>query len=243
MDRFEKKAFIGYASFVTKVGIQHIREGKDSDDIVVIIEKSNFCFYGLADGQSGKKHSKTGGREVLNAIAEYLEEKGINQLNKYQHMDEIQYEITRVIRNVLNKLSKQYQENISEFSSTIVVYAFNPVTCEDLVVHLGDGAIIGITSSNKIEMISSPENGITNQYTWLTSSSNSMTHIRISKGYIRKYHRVVLVTDGTTSICHGKNISFKSNEILGINNSKKDVIAYVDNNVYRDDASCIVIDY
>ena len=221
-------------------GRRHRAENMPCEDSCLIIEKNYFQFYGLADGQSGKRFSKIGGQTVLTAVASYLETKGIQALIQYRYKDEIQYDLTHIIRNTISRLGLEYNTAEKEFSSTVVAVAVNPEAGIYMTVHLGDGGIIGLNQDDDLTFLSSPENGITRCYTWLTTSADSMLHLRIGFGQMDKYKKVLLFTDGASAVCYGKNIMPELKTLLADCDEPGALIRYLRESNPDDDASIVV---
>lgn len=225
-----------------QTGRCHINEGKDCEDVSAVVTREDYCFCGLADGQTGKKYCREGGRAVLMAVSDYLEQKGIHNLFQYEYLDELQFELIKVIRNTLSTLGKSYGMDYSlEFSSTLVVFAMDRNMKEYFTVHIGDGAIIAVSNDNTLEVISGPENGVIDKYTWLTTSRDAMYHIRIRRERINTIRRIVMVTDGATMLIRGKAIAKKAENLL-IEGTPKEFKDLVLHNYSQDDASCVLMD-
>ena len=212
------------------------------EDVSYVVERDRFGFYGLADGQSGKLYCRIGGRAVLEAVAAFLEKKGVGQIIHSAFIDEVQYELARAIRDTLSALSKRYGADAADFASTVVAFATDPDTKEYVTVHLGDGVIIGVDKSRTSFMISPPENGITLQYTYLTASASSQ-HIRIGKGRASDLARLVLMTDGATAFARGRTISQRGKALLEGLGSHDEIKRCLQNSAPVDDASCIIVDF
>lgn len=110
-----------------------------------------------------------------------------------------------------------------------------------MTVHLGDGAILGVKGEGAPQFISAPENGVTAQYTWLTTSDGALGHLRVAFGRSAPWRRVVLVTDGARALCCGRNIPLRARELLA-RGGAAEVLAAVRESRPEDDASCIVLD-
>ena len=220
----------------------HRDKNEPCEDIVFKFETDSLFIYGIADGQSGKKFCRQGGMGVLNCIAEYIIDKGISALLRYQYRDEIQYEIMRKVRKTLSTLAEHARTDFVEFSSTVVLIAIDPMTREYMIIHLGDGGVIGIKKDNTLSMLSSPENGITLDYTWLTTSSEALPHLRINGGFLEHYKRILLFSDGASAICKGTNINWR-NKVIICQKSHNEIANLLHGSSPRDDASCILIDF
>lgn len=226
-----------------QTGQCHIREGIDCEDVSVIVEKGAYRFYGLADGQSGKRYCKLGGEAVLNAVSLYLEKKGVHSIWQNEYEDEIQYELVKVVRDTISQLSKEYGSSPEEFASTMVVIAIDTAEKLYATIHLGDGGIIGIGGKDqKPCLLSAPENGISLRYTWLTTSSSAMTHIRLHTGSLEDLSRIIMITDGATMFLRGKSIVKQSEEFLCCQKSSREFAQMIQDSAPQDDASCLIID-
>lgn len=173
------------------------------EDAIAISNKNpRYIFAACADGQSGKKHCHAGANAALSFLCDYFVTNSVSEL-QIRFPDEIQYEIISGIRSHLNALAVQYHTDISEFASTMCAMACDLETDSFLVAHLGDGCIIGVTKDNQLQIISPPENGLTNHYTYLTTSPNALSHVRLTWGTLSHYQAIYLMTDGVSSICKG----------------------------------------
>ena len=227
----------------SQTGQYHIADKLPCEDVYTTRYEGPFHFYGLADGQSGKRFCAVGGQTVLTAIAQYVKDKTISHLCSYAYIDELQYELIRMIRSTLSKLSEEYHADISEFSSTIIAVEIDANTKDYLIIHLGDGSVVGITKENSAVMLSAPDNGITNQYTWLTTSTDAMKHLRIYKSSIENLKRIVLLTDGATMLCRGRNMAKKAEPLLCDLDNPSNILQAIQQGNPVDDASCIVVDF
>ena len=230
------------SAYTTITGLRNSKEKKLNEDVVLIDESSDLFFYGLADGQSGKKYCREGGLETLKTVFQYLRQEGIDRLTAREHVDEIQYEVIRLIRKTIDELASKEKTEKADFSSTLVVIAFDRRTKKYIIIHLGDGGIIGIRKENKdVTMVSPPDNGLTTNYTWLTTSQDALYHLRISFGKIETFSRVLLFSDGATEIAHGKYISERTKTLIR-NKTQEEIISGL-NTTPIDDATCIIVDF
>lgn len=227
----------------SQTGQHHIAENLPCEDVYITEYEGSFHFYGLADGQSGKRFCAVGGQEVLSTIAQYVKDRTIPQLSHYEYIDELQYELIRMIRNTLSKLSEEHHAELSDFASTIIAVAVDANTNDYLIIHLGDGSVVGVNRENSTIMLSAPDNGITSQYTWLTTSTDAMKHLRIYKGSIENLKRIVLLTDGATALCRGRNIVKKAEPIFCDLDDPGNIVNEIKKGTPLDDASCIVVDF
>lgn len=223
-------------------GRRNLKRCAKCEDIIRTDTTSDLHMFGLADGQSGKKYCREGGKEVLNAVFKFIAAKGITQLLQYEHIDELQYELIKVVRDTISALALSEGADKTEFASTLVILAYDIYTGNYILVHLGDGCIMAQKADKQIFMLSAPENGLTTSYTWLTTSQEALAHLRIGFGNIGAYKRIMILTDGATVYAYGKNIPATAEEIIK-NNSREEIISFLHESNPSDDASCIIIDF
>ena len=227
--------------FLSMSGIRNRNKNAECEDVIFIDEESSIKFYGLADGQTKKLFCKEGGIETLKTVFKYISDKGISQIIQSEYIDEIKYEIMALIRKSITDLSVIRGTDKTEFASTLVVFSYDIKTEEYIAIHIGDGGIVENNPKGEINIISPPENGLSINYTWLTTSSDALFHLRICFGNIKTCNRIVMFTDGT-EICRGKNISERIKKLICSENSN-DIIDYIKQINPIDDASCIVLDF
>ena len=230
------------SAWVRQTGAGHKKSGTSCQDALVCRETGHFAFYGIADGQSGKKKGAEGGNICLQRVCSYIEKKGILALSKYRYTDEIQYELIKEIRNAINWLSNESGEAENEFSSTLAVLAVDKRSGTYMTVHLGDGVIFGQPSDGGFCLVSPPENGITGQYTWLTTSEQALSHLRIGFGNAEYYRRIVICSDGADYFCLGKKIPGQAKKVLEAAETPEKAAEWANAQMSADDASCWIID-
>ena len=236
---------ISYLS-VTSVGQQtgkiHRKQNIKIQDVSFIGEKDGIAVFGLADGQGKTDLCSVGGREVLQTVAEYIWSLGFDNLSSFRYHDELQYALLTRIRRKIDELTEVYQlDDNSELSSTLLMIAIDTYTGRYVSVHIGDGIVIGIRKDNAMVLVSRPDNGITSQYTWFTTSDTAMHHLRIDFGSVEGYKRFFLVTDGAELLCNGSFV-FPEAQSLMTDGTLESVIAYMNKSEPNDDASLIAIE-
>ena len=195
---------VSYRAQTARVtGARHVRAGEMCQDAALCGVCGELAFYGLADGQSGARFGLEGAQAALTVIRDYIGRRGLTLLASYVYTDEIQYELAQLLRRELRRLSRLRGAAETDFGSTAVVFTVCRRTGRYMTVHLGDGAILGVKGESAPQFISAPENGVTAQYTWLTTSDGALGHLRVAFGRSAPWRRVVLVTDGARALCCG----------------------------------------
>lgn len=85
-------------------------------------------------------------------------------------------------------------------------------------------------------LLSRPENGITAQYTWFTTTDEALLHLRIGFGCADRYKRIALLTDGAYPLSHWDTGS------LLTTGTPADLWTTLNQMRPEDDASCLLID-
>lgn len=227
----------------SRTGHRHRLEGIDCQDAHLMLETEEFGFYGLADGQSGQRYCRIGAEAVLKFTWQFIEQRTLQALLRHPYTDELQYELIRTIRACLAGLSRKYNAVPAEFASTLVAVALDRSTGEYLTIHLGDGAILGVSRDKGTVLLSAPENGITRQYTWLTSSRDAMRHLRLQRNSAAGLDRLVLLTDGATLFCRGGLVSHRGDLLFRTPDNPSDIEQALCSSDPQDDASCLVVDF
>ena len=222
-----------------KTGERNREKNASCEDAVYIVQEPDFCFYGLADGQSGKRFGAAGGRRSLEVLASLIRRQGIGGLNAYPFPDELPCMLMRVIRGGILELMERQGGGFSEYASTLLAVAIDPETGEYVLVHIGDGCALGVRQEELL-ILSAPETGITVNHTWLTTSENAVRHLRLTGGSLRHIRRLALMTDGAACLCRGKNIPRQAARKL--TGDGEEILQYLEGREFQDDASCILID-
>lgn len=223
-----------------QTGTWHARTKSPCEDVLLKIQQPDFCFYGLADGQSEKRHCIEGAQAVLECIAKLIAQVGVDQLADYRYPDELPALFARAIRQTLKALAQE-DGNMDEFSSTLLALALDPMTGRYIILHLGDGIALLVHQNEKIQTLSPPENGFLVNYTWLTTSAWAAAHLRLSSGIFKPNDRIVMLSDGAEHICYGENIRCQAVPVLK-KGTQEEIADFLTATPSRDDASVIILD-
>ena len=226
----------------SRTGAWHCREGEKSQDVTLVTESDRFCFYGLADGQSGKPRSDTGGRESLKVLENYLRGMGIDGVRSYPFPDELPCMLMQQVRRGLLGLTKEKGGEFADYASTLLILALDPVSGAYMLAHLGDGCAVGIREGEEACLLSTPQNGLSGRETWLTTSDNAVSHFRLTFGNVENKTRILLMSDGADCLCRGRNISRQARQLM-CTGTPEEIGCRLAEAEPRDDASCIVVDF
>lgn len=208
------------------------------EDRILLQQEPDLLFLGLADGQSRKPRCGQGAWEALNVLARMIRKLGIGWLLDHPFPDELPALLMQEIRKRLLDSACTDGADFHDYASTLLALAADPATGRYLLIHLGDGCAIGVTGENRLRMLSAPENGIDRHSTWLTTSRNAVSHLRIARGDISALKRIFLLSDGAVRLCRGQRISFMGHHLMQCG-SWRDVRKHLCSFPPEDDASCI----
>ena len=110
-----------------------------------------------------------------------------------------------------------------------------------MMLHLGDGCAIHLPHTGDPMVVSAPDNGLTSCHTWLTTSENIVPHFHVTFGSLTSTKRILLLSDGATCFCRGRNIPRQAKELIK-NRSQLQLQDCLMQSNPIDDATCIVLD-
>lgn len=229
-------------SHAQAVGRLHRERGKPCEDTVVVHDFPEFLFCGLADGKSGANYGAEGGRISLETTADYIHEIGIENLIHAPFPDELPCMMVKEIRKRLLALAGEKKAKLQDFASTLLAIAIDRSTGDYTLLHLGDGCALGIPETGDAAILSPPENGLSLNHTWHTTSNHAVAHLRISFGSFGGKTRILLLSDGAVCFCRGRTIPWRAKSLL----KEGDVLqlqAHLENSDPSDDASCVILDF
>lgn len=228
-------------SWSQKEGTRHREDKQLSEDAVFLRSDREYLFCGLADGQSGSRYGQAGGKACLEALWEHIASIGIRNFLDAPFPDEHPCSVTRAVRQRLRQLSENRGTPLEEFSSTLLAVAIDLEKGKYALLHLGDGCAVSVPTSGEPVLISQPENGPSLNQTWLTTSENAVSHFRIRFGTLENKKRILLLSDGATCLCRGKNIPWRAKELLKSSDPHQ-LHQHLLRSEPTDDATCILLE-
>ena len=229
-----------------ETGSRHIERNKNCEDNVFrYISENGITSIALSDGAGSYKYAEKGSEITARMAATFMAKK-FERLYGLDNETIADY----VIREVLIPLGEEAEkqgEDIIEFSATLLCTAFHP-DGRYLILHVGDGAIVGLNKNNECEVSSIYEHdGPANQTTFVTVPD---TQFFLKKG-TSDYSSVVLMSDGPEEFLVnelGANVRIRLMQQMAFFLSEADMenqisslIRLLVNNGMGDDASFAVI--
>lgn len=221
----------------------HHRHNTDSscEDVLFVKATDRLLICGIADGKSDAQYGVIGGQVSLETVAQYLENSNPDSIKNHPFPDEIPFMITISLRKRLLDLAHSMNANFKDFASTLQILVVDMLCNTYSLIHLGDGCVIGAETNGHISLMSAPDNGLTAYQTWLTTSPNAISHLRITTGSLEQKKRLLLMSDGAVCFCKGRNIPHHARALINTG-SAEELLQYLASSNPTDDASCIVID-
>lgn len=174
-----------------ETGLRHIERGKTCEDNVFsYTAKDGVTSISLSDGAGSYKYAEIGSKISSEIAATFMAEK-FNRLYELDKDTITEYILHEVLIHIKEVATEKNVELI-QFSATLLCVAIHP-DGRYLVVHIGDGAIVGLNNNNECEVISIYDHdGPANQTTFVTIPK---TDAFVKKGK-REYTSFVLMSDG-----------------------------------------------
>ena len=209
------------------------------DAALLSADPDGFLFAGLADGQSMRAHCREGALMALCAVRGYLSANGIGALSR-RFCDEVRCEMTQAVRQRLLRLARSGGVPAEEYASTLCCFACDTRSGDFMLVHLGDGCLLGVTSGGQVRVLSGPEFSFARRRTCLTTSREAMSHLRLSWGNCRNYEAIYLMTDGAGNICRDGWVAPAARQEL-LHRAFWSLSARLERRLSTDDASLMMI--
>lgn len=217
---------------ISKRGKYHQNIDSENQDILQIYNFEEVTLAIICDGAGEFSHGKDAAKRVADTIAELCQEWGRTMFEKKASY--IKKVVQKKIKEDLLLCAEHMQINPEQLATTIVALIINN-RGDFIAIHLGDGGIIGkVYEKKEASVISSPENGIFKNYTYLTMNCNMHEHLRVYKNE-KKYKELLLFSDGAEEV----DSWF---EVMSGEEDFKQFITKVENVQTKDDLSLIMID-
>ena len=181
------------SSSAYKVGVGHVEAGTPCQDRAVHISKNGVQAIVLADGAGSYEHSHLGAEATAVFVANRL----CDQFDELLAMEEeaIVENLLVDIQSQLNFLALQHDQQLEDFSSTLLFVATKGN--QFVSGHVGDGLIV-MAENGQVHVLSHPENGRFENETYFVTMSDLGTHFRIYKGAVTENTGFAIMSDGVS---------------------------------------------
>lgn len=211
-------------------------------DVTFFQQQQDLLFAGIADGKTDAPYGAEGGYAALQAVADHIAKAGLDAFLAAPFPDVLPGSVTAVFRKTLQDLAAARQASFQDFASTLLLLTLDLKTGRYLSVHLGSGCVLGVSPSEEIGFISPPEYGLTVYHTWLTTSHNAISHLRLSSGSIERKKRILLLSNGADCLCRHGSVPLRARSAIA-QNSPEALHSRLAQSTPEDDASCVLLDF
>ena len=221
---------------ISQPGFYHNNNNTPIEDHYSLKQNDSVSVAVLCDGAGAVQFGANAAKIVSKLLSKYVFEKFDRIFDSLP--DIILREITQLIDRELIEYSKKRSIDIHELACTIMACAMD---CNGRCIcfHLGDGIILRKNiSDTEYEIVSSPQNGITENSTYLTMNCSIAEKMRFYRWQDADILELILMTDGAYS-CVFENHQGTRRYILKNSSLIKGVSRRYRN--AADDCSCIVI--
>lgn len=175
----------------SEAGTYHKQHGIENQDAIKVGMKDDYFFCAISDGCGSSKYAKQAAEATVKGSINFCEKLLQTNLIK-QKIIELPY----ILQNELQVNAKNANLPLSELKSTLILFILNIKTKRYYIAHIGDGVVIGDD-----QVLSYPENGITNQFTYFVNQENILEHFRLTTGVLNKKN-ILISTDGLFDSCY-----------------------------------------
>ncbi len=200
------------------IGTGHVISNMPCQDSSCIKQTKSALIVAVSDGLGSAAHSHVGSSTVCQVavthIATKLREQNITHQKHVQRswlhwftrkpkQTSIRYEqlcadaFTHA-REALITIAQQHAHDLREYGCTLLLAIVLPDYWA--VMHIGDGAVVGIYADDNVQTISTPDNGEFVNFTYPITSPTYLAQVRFAEKN-ESLHGIVLMSDGVQPMC------------------------------------------
>lgn len=204
------------------IGTGHIQAGMPCQDSNYVMQVGDAVIIAVSDGLGSATYSDRGSKficeDVVNRIAKAITppqptfiESVTQTVSQFitgvtptpTDMRDVMIRAVSMSRTALIEFAQTAHHEPREYACTLLVGVITPDAWH--VVHIGDGAVVGIESATSVRTLSAPDNGEFINVTVPVTSSDYLQHLRYSHG-TESLYGMALLSDGVQPMC----INYKS---------------------------------
>lgn len=195
------------------IGTGHIRANMPCQDSNYVMQIGDSVIIAVSDGLGSAAYSDVGSKfvcqDVVTRIANSLTPPKSSLMSSISHfilgtaqaqlvMQDIMTDAVTQARAALEELATTNQHALRDYACTLLIAVLTPK--EWHVLHIGDGAVVGIISTTEVKTLSAPDNGEFINVTVPLTSNEYRTNLRYSHGADELYG-IALLSDGVQPMC------------------------------------------
>lgn len=194
------------------IGTGHIRANMPCQDSNYVMQVGDTIIIAVSDGLGSATHSDRGSAFICKYVVEHLAQaitphhaSLLATVTQFMTGATPQVDIKAAMiqaateaRTALIAVAQAEQHELRDYACTLLVAIVTPDAWH--VLHIGDGAVVGIESATSIKTLSAPDNGEFINVTVPLTSSDYLNHIRYSHTQEQLYG-IALLSDGVQPMC------------------------------------------
>lgn len=198
------------------IGTGHIRADMPCQDSNYVMQVGDSVIIAVSDGLGSAKYSDVASQFVCRTVVDHLSHVVVAQhathtvqptlLQKLfggtdapaPIIQQAMIDATVATRDALVNLAQTNGHELREYGCTLMVAILAPNDWH--VLHIGDGAVVGLESATVVKTLSTPDNGEYINVTVPLTSSEYRSHLRYAQGSDALYG-MALLSDGVQPMC------------------------------------------
>ncbi|MFZ9856922.1 MAG: PP2C family serine/threonine-protein phosphatase [Roseiflexaceae bacterium] len=194
------------------IGTGHIQAHMPCQDSNYVMQVGDAVIIAVSDGLGSAAYSDRGSKFVCQYVVEHLAQaitpadpsifssiaQFVTGVTPHIDMRAIMINAATEARTALLALANSEQHDLRDYACTLLVAIMSPD--EWHVLHIGDGAVVGITSATAVKTLSAPDNGEFINVTVPLTSSDYQQHLRYEHAKEQLFG-IALLSDGVQPMC------------------------------------------
>lgn len=195
------------------IGTGHIRANMPCQDSNYVMQIGDSVIIAVSDGLGSAAYSDVGSKfvcqDVVTRIANAITPPAPSLMSSISHfilgtpraqivMKDIMTDAVSQARTALEELATTNAHTLREYACTLLIAVLTPK--EWHVLHIGDGAVVGILSATEVKTLSAPDNGEFINVTVPLTSNEYLSNLRFSHG-VEELYGIALLSDGVQPMC------------------------------------------
>lgn len=183
--------------FFSRTGRYHSDQGMPNEDYCQARNTEHLTVTVLADGAGCFEAGRAAAQLLVPEVAEWLSSTFLEQY--YCDSLTVRARLIHLITKLLRTYAEEYNLDPKELACTLIVAAVDSQG-RGIVLHLGDGVVLRKRDQDMCcSVISTPENGLSANATYLTMNCNMFEHCRFYRLQETVPFRLIAMTDGAAA--------------------------------------------
>lgn len=186
-----------HSMFFSRTGRYHSNQGMQNEDYCQIRNAEHLTIAVLADGAGCFEAGQIAAQLLVPEVVEWLASTFLEQY--YCESMTVRARLVHLITKLFRNYAEEHSIDPKELACTLIAVAVDSQG-RGLVLHLGDGIILRQRDQDGCcSVVSTPENGLTVNATYLTMNCNMFEHCRFYRLQETGPFRLLAMTDGAAA--------------------------------------------